>query len=126
MCYHFTYVCLYLSYLPQWLNSHPDNRYERYELAMDWNRTREEPARASDIITIDSCIKLIKMLFGEQSDPNDPDVLMIPLNWGSDNGAYITENWIHPDKLNQAHRVELQMTQHNFDDQNDDSSDDEV
>ena len=86
-----------------------ENRYERHLYRLeDFNLTPNGPARATDFMTVESAIAMLKMIFGESIDPNNPEILSFPHNWGSDNQDVLSQ-WIDLDLLDDGHRSELMM-----------------
>ena len=52
---------------------------------------------------------MLKMLFGEVVDENNPEILSFPHNWGVQNEKVI-KDWIRPHLMTEVHRSELMMT----------------
>jgi hypothetical protein len=91
------------------MNEQKDNKYERYALASEWNLTRDGAKPASCFILCDDAVKGIKMLFGQPLDPDNPDILILPRNWGRTN-ANVIALWFQMEKITAAHKVELCIT----------------
>jgi hypothetical protein len=49
------------------------------------------------------------MIFGEPLNPDNPDIIILPREWGRQNESSIAL-WFQMDKLTVAHKVELGMT----------------
>ena len=105
------------------MNASPQNKYERHVVEDDFNLTPDGPLHATAFVTADDAIKMLKMLFGEALDDDNTEVLSFPPEWGV-NAHDTVLQWIHEDKINDAHRAELQMNplvpmpRHNLDAQN--------
>ena len=83
-------------------------------MAPIWNRSTEEPTCASDLITVDSCITLLKFNYGEPSENNS--TLEFPSGWSKQHFSFLKTRWINKNKLNEKFKFELGI---NFDvDQN--------
>ena len=83
---------------------------EHYQLAPNWNKTPLGPSVASDHITTSSCIRCIKLLFGEVVDSSTTTPVVLPQNWGNMNRNYV-RRWICDSKLTKQIKVELEMHQ---------------
>ena len=90
------------------MNTQIENKYERYALHSEWNLTKTTPKKASCFIVCDDAIRGLKMLYGEPLDPNNPEILNLPRDWGIRNDETITL-WFQKEKLSAAHKVELGM-----------------
>lgn len=88
------------------MNSSKLNKYEIYGLASNWNNALKFPERASNLITVDSCVCLIKYNYGEESQ-DDSSKLELPDNWSKDNFDYLVTQWIEKAKLTTIYKVEL-------------------
>ena len=106
----------------QFINEAPENMYERHMLGNDFNLSPEEPRLASDFMTSDSSVSVVKMCFGQSMDPNHPDILSFPHNWGFHNREILTTQWIDPNVLTASNRAELMMNPTNFGDQLDEAA----
>jgi hypothetical protein len=93
------------------MNTQKENKYERYALGSDWNLTKDGPKKASCFILCDDAVKGIKILFGEPLDQENPDILILPHQWGMQNENIIA-SWFQMEELMAVHKVELGMTGH--------------
>jgi hypothetical protein len=91
------------------MNTQKENKYERYAIAPTWNLTPVASKTASSFILCNDAVKGLKMLFGEALDSDNPDILNMPPQWGTENKDIIAL-WFQAEKLTSAHRVELGMT----------------
>ena len=85
------------------MNSSPQNRYEVYGLDPNWNRSQTTPIRASDLINVESCIRLIKFIYGEPTNGS----LSLPQDWSRIHYHFLLSCWIEHKKLNNIFKIEL-------------------
>lgn len=108
---YFTY-CVYITQANssfQFLNSHPENKFDRHIYnGQLFLQTKNGAQPATDFITVDSAVKLLKLLY---LDPHEDS---FPHRWGTTN-IDVVRTWIDTKKLTPAHKSELQIESEELD-----------
>lgn len=101
-------MCLptYLANFYQFMNGHKENKYEFYVVKDNWNKTPNGPKTATNFITVDSTIKAITMLYGEENNEEGQGELYLPPGFGDDN-PILLDQWFKRDLLSDAHKIQL-------------------
>ena len=94
----------------KFMNNNPSTRYEHFRVPdKNWNNTGPEGKReGTRIATVEGIIKILKDSYGTPSDPNNPDIMTLPPNFGTQNADFIGL-WIQAEKLSAQYKAELNM-----------------
>ena len=95
------------------MNTHPQNKYEVYEVDSEIPILHESPTQATKYFTVETCIQAVRMLYGEpDTSSNNPNELLLAPHFGWDNSEVINA-WFQIPKLTLVHRLELQISPRN-------------
>ena len=93
------------------MNSSPKNRYEYYQVApgSDWNHTPiTGPIVVDTLIKRDHALTAFKILYGENSDPDNPSLLVLPPKFGVTFRTTV-EHWFTTTNIDPQVALELGM-----------------
>ena len=74
------------------MNSHPENKWEAYQMAEAWNLTPDGPVPCTTHVISRHVAMAVKCLYGET------DALTLPRGWAKDNKE-IFEGWFEKTRL---------------------------
>lgn len=91
------------------MNKSSLNRFEWYSLDKNWNRSNSSPICASDVLTVESIVPLIKFNYGQPINDGRGTIELAD-NWADTHFDFITTAWISNRKLTEQYRFELGIT----------------